>query len=217
MEEIMRGLLIQVACYAGLMTLTIMGMSMLLRGFFWKYLKVRTSFGKNILVKIRTPLRDYYSVGWVEEGFLCYKHKDFTIRMALNTNDKFLYRSLGITMVDVDEEKNAICKTDYSTVTGFDAKKHSDLLTRALMRPSVTSNKEKIIILVVCVGVIVGAISAFFAFQAYDTANQLTISMPKHVTKAVDAAIERMTGGISGASGVEGVTGTNVTAPTDLT
>lgn len=60
-------LLIQTGAYAALMVFTILGFSFFLRGFFWKYFKVRTSFGKNVMVKVRTPLRDYYAVGWVED------------------------------------------------------------------------------------------------------------------------------------------------------
>lgn len=213
MDSVMSGLLVQIACYGGLMFLTIFGIAFFLKGFFFEYFKVRTSFGRYILVKIRTPIRDYYKVGWVEENFLCYKDKDFIIRIAINTNDKIFYRSLGVMWVDIDEEKNAICKTDYSTVTGFDAKKHSDLLTRALMRPAITSNQEKIILVCVILAVVISIAGVYFAYKASANSSTILVNLPAYIQSAVDQGIKQATGGISGT----GVTGVNTTAGVVLT
>lgn len=205
MNTMVNGLLIQVACYGGLMIFTIVAIAFFMRGFFWEYFKVRTSFGKNVLIKIRTPLRDHYKVGWVDENFLCYKTKEFTIRMAIRTEDKTFYRSMGITWVDVDEEKNAICKADYTTATGFDAKKHSDLLTRALMRPTITSSQEKIILICVIITMFLVIVSVFFAFKANQTSAMVLNSIPGMLKNALESAK-----GIAG-TGVTGiVNATNV-------
>jgi len=209
MGDVVSGMLVQIFCYAGLMIVTIMGMGMLLKGFFFKYLKVRTSFGKNVLVKVRTPIRDYFMIGWVEENFLCYKNKKFTIRIAINTQDKVFYRCMGIAMIDVDEEKNSVCHVDYSTVTGFDAKKHSDLLTRALMRPAISSNQEKILLACVIGAIIVAGVAAFLAYQSSGQLTTLTTNMPIYIENAVKSALTKFTGGISG----NGVVGINATVP----
>ena len=182
-------LFIQVGCYAGLMIFTIFGMATLFRGFFWKYIKVRTSFGKNVLVKIRTPLRDFYAVGWVEENFLCYKFQDFIIRIAINTQDKIFYRSMAINWIDVDEEKNAVCKVDYSAVAGFDAKKHSDLLTRALMRPTISSGKEKIILVCVILTLILAGAAAYLSYNSYAVTQTLSKDISGLVSTAVTNAM----------------------------
>ena len=191
MVAVISDLIIQMLCYAGLVLITIFGMAMFLKGFFWKYFKVRTSFGKLVLIKVRTPLRDYYTIGTVEENFLCYKDKGYTIRIAMNSKDKIFYRSLGVNWVDVDEEKNAIARTDYSAVTGFDAKKHSDLLTRALMRPSITSNQEKIILIVVILSLLVSAAGVYFAYQASTATNNLIQSLPLLLQKTVEAVLNK--------------------------
>lgn len=120
------------------------------RGFFTKYFKVRTSFGKYVLVKIRSPLRDYFAVGRVEEGFLMYdvkkswKEKDIIRLNIPQKGPSPFYKCMAVTWCDVDDEKHAICQTDYSVVEGYDAIKNNNLHQRALMRPSITSGYEKI-------------------------------------------------------------------------
>lgn len=142
-------IMIQTGYYALVLFGTLFMCGAIQRGFFWKYLKVRTSFGKYVMVKIRSPLRDYFQVGWVEEGFLMYeikrswKEKDI-IRLNIPQKKSPFYKAVAVTWVDVDDEKHAICCADYSTVTGYDAIKNNNLHQRALMRPSITSGYEKI-------------------------------------------------------------------------
>lgn len=169
---------IQAIYYGILMIITIAFVGVIQKGFFFKYLKVRLSFGKYVLVKIRSPLRDYYSVGWVEDAFLVFKNQKSKLRLAISSNEKIFYRCLSVNWIDIDEEKNAIAKTDYSTVTGYDAKKFSDLLTRALMRPTINSTKEKLIIVLLVVAVLVGAVAAFLAFNSLSETQALAQNMP---------------------------------------
>ena len=44
------------------------------RGFFWPFIRVKVSFGKYVLIKIRAINRDHYRMGEINEGFLIYKH-----------------------------------------------------------------------------------------------------------------------------------------------
>lgn len=168
----MNDLLIQILCYAALMILTIGCIGFLMRGFFWKFCKVKTSLGRLIMVKIKTSIRDYFEIGWVDEGFLVYKHKtkeaNYLLRLAIPSDKNVFYRSIGVLWVDVDEEKNALMATDYTPVSGFDAKKFSDLLVRALSRPSIKSNFEKLITLLLFVVIVIAIIGVYFGYTNYD-------------------------------------------------
>lgn len=144
------------------------------RGFFWKFIRVKLSFGKFILCKVRAINRDYYKIGRIVEGFLIYKvdrnnHK----RIAINDSSVF-YRSLGTTWVDIDDSKNAMVKPDYSTVDGFDAVKYNDLYIRALYKPQINEVERyfKIIIFVLIIAIIVSAVNTFFS---YNTFNQIGV------------------------------------------
>jgi len=179
---------IQAAAYGALMIFTILGISIIFRGYFWIYIKVRTSFGRYLMVKIRSTMRDYFAKGWVEDGFLVYKATDKTlIRISLNSKDKTVYRCLGVNWIDVDDEKHSVCKTDYSTVEGFDSKKFSDLLTRALMRPAISSSQEKII-LICCIGALIAAAAAaYLAYLCYSNTQIIITQLPGMISNAVSS------------------------------
>jgi len=138
-----------------------------MRGFFWQFLRVKVSLGKFVLVKIRAVNRDYYRVGRVHEGFLVYKPTKHEKRISIPDSSVF-YRSLGISWVDLDDEKNALVKPDFSTVTGFDAIKYNNLYLRALYSPKIADTMEKIIIGLLVLAVILIAINLFFTYNGYD-------------------------------------------------
>lgn len=167
-ETLFGAVMIQAGSYGlvGLFTIFLCGA--LQRGFFWNYVKVRTSFGRLVMVKVRSPLRDYFARGWVDEGFLIYKHNKETIRISIPQNEKVFYKAIAVTWIDVDDENHAICKCDYTTVSGYDAVKNNHLHTRALMRPSINSNREKIVLaLLVIIGIIsLGALALSYSGYA---------------------------------------------------
>lgn len=159
----------QTLAYFVVLLLMFLILSLVQRGFFWKFMRVKTSFGRLILVKIRSAIRDYYKVGHIEEGFLVYKAKKGFKRLALNENSKkAFYRSIGCIWVDVDEEKNAIVMPDYTTASGYDAEKFSDLYTRALYKPSIMESKEKLILLGLIIIIIALGVMIFFTYKQFN-------------------------------------------------
>lgn len=134
----MNPIITQTIYYGILMIATILCISFIMKGFFWQYMKVRMSFGKYVMVKIKKINRDDYAVGRIEEGFLVYKCKDTKAEKRIAIADgSVIYRSLAIAWIDTDGQKNSIIKhTDDKEVSGFDATKTSNLLTRALTKPS---------------------------------------------------------------------------------
>lgn len=150
MNAIVVQLITQMIYYMIVVIICLLGISLMLKGFFWKYVKVRMSFGRLLLVKPRSVLSDYCEIGKVEDGFLIYKVKTVDgkseKRMKIDPNAKYIYRFLAVNWIDVDEEKNCLCKCDYTPVDGFDAKKFSDLLIRCIQKPAIMNNLDKIII-----------------------------------------------------------------------
>ena len=138
-------ILIQAGYYGVAMSIGIFLISIIQRGLFWPFVKVRLSFGKLIMVKSRAVHRDYFMVGKIEEGFLAYGDKANQKRISI-PDSSFFYRVCGLMWVDVDDEKGALCKPDYTTASGFDPVKYNNLYIRTLMRPSVADNQDKLII-----------------------------------------------------------------------
>ena len=183
MSSVFNLVMLQAFYYGLVMVLTIFFVGAFLRGFFVNYFKVRTSFGKFVMVKVRSPLRDYYAKGWVEEGFLIYKIKrgfrDYdTIRLNIPQNSRVFYKCLSVAWVDVDDEKHAICQTDYSVVPGYDAVKNNNLHTRALMKPTIASGTEKIMLFLIVVAILIGLVSAYLSYSAYAGVGELHRAMP---------------------------------------
>jgi hypothetical protein len=157
---------------------------MLFKDFFWKYLRVKLSMGKLILVKIRTPLRDYYKVGYVSENNVIYKTKDTDgrkedIRITIPKDSLVFYKSIGVTWVDVDEEKNAILTVKYNPVSGFDAIKWNNLYIRALTRPSIGDQKEKIIILLLVLVIVAILGIGYFSYINYKELLAIKNALPQ--------------------------------------
>jgi hypothetical protein len=144
--------LLTVASYLGVFILTIFAINWILGGLFKPYMKVRGSRGKLVLVKVKNILGDYYIPGRVEERFLIFKdRKKEPRRIALPERVSGIYRAMGVSCIDVDDDKNAIIIYSNELVAGFDAVKYSDLYTRALYKPSLTDNKTMIIIVLLIV------------------------------------------------------------------
>jgi len=189
-NELQSELMLQAGYYAFVMIIVIFGISMLLRGFFLCYVRVRLSFGKFILVKIRTALRDYYSVGRVEDGFLVYKCRGNMIRLNLDSNGMGIYRCIAVNWVDVDEEKNAIMKRDYDAVSGYDAKKYDNLYVRCLTKPTINSARDKIMLICIVIACLVGVAALLVSIQNY----MVVKALPEVVKAAVKGTLTNMQG-----------------------
>lgn len=193
-------IMLQTGYYALVMFGTLFFVGAFMRGFFTTYFKVRTSFGKFVMVKVRSPLRDSFKKGWVEEGFLLYevkrswKEKDI-IRLNLpQKGPSPFYKAIAVTWIDVDDEKHAICQTDYSTVEGYDAIKNNNLHQRALMRPSITSGYEKIMMF--CLVILIIAV-VFNCIITWNTGQNIVA-----LQQSIPGIIEGMRGTVVGGAGI---------------
>lgn len=160
----MHPVFLQAIYYGVVFVLVLFLVSFLERGFFWKFLKVRVSFGRLIMVKIRSLNRDYFAVGKMQEGFLLFKTPEGYKRISLENREAF-YRCLGANWLDIDEKTNNVSNTDYKVLEGYDAIKYNNLYLRALYKPTIAETKEKIILgAIIIMGLIIVAV-AFFVYN----------------------------------------------------
>lgn len=182
--------------YAIWAAIIILVISLIMKGFFWKYLKVRMSFGRLCMVKVRNVMTDYFAIGSVDENFLIYKHKGTDKRLHMSGHKKLFYRCMGVNWIDVDEDKNAIFTADYEPVPGFDSRKFSDLLSRALMRPAINSKKEQIMF--ICILLMVGLLLvAIFLLYKNMQASETVINEIPRIIDTIKASVPK-TGLIKG-------------------
>lgn len=132
-------------------------------GMFIPWLKVKTSRERKVLVKIRGQIKDRFSVGNIVEGFLVYP--DGKSKKRLNAPPGITYKAIGVQCVDVDDEHNAICKPDYSVVSGYDAVKNENLHVRALTAPQIDDKTLKIILVCIIIALGLCALTAFLVYN----------------------------------------------------
>jgi len=151
----MNPILIQTIYYAVVMFLSIFAISMIQPGFFWAYMRVKLSFGRLIVVKVRAINRDFFKVGKIEEGFLIFKSNEGYKRIDIKNKSVF-YRVMGTTWMDLEDSTSNLCSVDYSVVQGFDSVKYNNLYLRALYKPKEALSMDRLIlggIILVLIGI----------------------------------------------------------------
>lgn len=138
-------------------------------GFFLKFLKVKISRGRLVMVNVRSKLQHYFIHGNIEGDFLVYNDRESQAnkqkepkRLAIPKDKTVFYRAFGVNVINVDEALNCIIAPDMKGVTGYDAIKFSSLYTRALFKPSLAEDvaTKKIIIgvLILCLLLLIGIV-----------------------------------------------------------
>ena len=161
--------------YAGILLIGFGLIQWLSNGFFTKFLRVKASRGKLVLVNVRSKLLHYFVSGKVEGSFLVYDDRESKAnkqkeKKRIVLPDGAFYRAIGVSCVNVDEEKNSVIMPGGEGVVGYDAIKFSNLYTRALFKPSVSpEDKTKLLIIVVlilCLLLALGLVMVFTKVNA---------------------------------------------------
>jgi len=144
-------------------------------GFLFTFLRVKASRGRKMMVKIRQPLEDYYRPGEIKDNDLLFKDRDgIRRRLTLSDDGGDIYRSMNLNFIDVDEEKNAIQKKDYTIVSGHDAVKVDHLLTRALMKPQELDKMQKFILIACIAAAASSMVAVFWVLKIYSVVSKLS-------------------------------------------
>lgn len=144
-----------VGSYVAVFLLATMVFNFLMAGFLKTYMVVKGSRGAKVLVQVVTVSRNYYRTGYVEDGFLVYKSATkHEKRLSIPQDVNVFYRSLNVTCVSVEEEKNIIILPNGKYTTGFDAEKYNNLYLRTLYRPSILNPQQQLIFVLTIVNTI---------------------------------------------------------------
>ena len=165
MNEAFKAIIYQALGYSFAMFMGIGIIAFLQRGFLFKFIKVKASMGKLVLIRVRQVSHWDYHIGkWDEQDLIFGGKKDK--KRINNITNKELYRSLGLNWVDLDGKTWSILPpTDTKGITGFDPEKQESLVTRALYKPPIEELKDTIIIVLIVVAILAGGLSAFFGFN----------------------------------------------------
>lgn len=163
----MNPIMMQAGYYGIVMALTALILGVILKGFLWRYIAVRVSFGEKCIVRNVGIDKTFYRVGHVEESFLVFKaHKKEEKRINLTGTSPF-YRSMAVTWVDIDDQTNAVLTPQLDGIATFDAVKYDNLYKRTLTRPQIADNKDRIILGAIIITAIVALAIAWMTYQIY--------------------------------------------------
>ncbi len=117
-----------------------------IRKFFWKWLVVRLSAGKKVLVCVFTKLGREYAVGSYEGDYLKIKFKKKTKYITFDENAVF--RDLGVNWVFVDSNSwSCFNKKSFETIP-VDMEVINNIIVRALTKPSLQFDTLKIVMVI---------------------------------------------------------------------
>jgi hypothetical protein len=169
----MNEIILQMAYYMVVMLLTFLCVNFFLRGFLLKFIGVKASLGRKILIKVRQVIYDDFAVGVITDGFLVFKYRKEMHRVPLPPDKKVFYRVLNTNWVDIDGEKWALSRCDYAPVSGYDPVKIQNFLKRILMQPQLTDTTLRtLLIIIIIIGIVLlGSIG--FEFIIYQKVNAL--------------------------------------------
>ena len=148
---------------------------------FWsKWMKIRISKGKKWLIRVWTPTGNYYAIGRPDGEKVRYKDRNKQFR-TITIDDGATYKSFGVDCIETDEATNGVrinkkegedvsdkaikVKGAFYVVPGFDAVTMDSLLIRAYeLGKSAKQNKDKIIMLLVFIAIILGLIAVYMGY-----------------------------------------------------
>jgi len=154
--------------FGGMILLLFIALNVATKGFLLQYLKVKGSQGRLILARIHSVTDTYYRPAKIVEGFLQTKtrHKEeFSLPISDSDYSGYIYRELGISVIEVDEQAKKLLNFDFkgvSFIENFDAGRTQSLLMRIKNRPQ-PMNKNTTIIIVGLAMIII--IVSFIAFK----------------------------------------------------
>ena len=151
MNPVLLQLIQFMTAFGGLVLLFFVAMNFLTKGFFLTYLRVKASQGRGVLVRIHSAVDIYYKVGKWEDGFLKWKNRgkeEKSPKVEEASFKKLLGHSMGVAIVEVEEEGNKILTTDWDVVKfTVDVGRLNTTLIRIKNRPVPKSKQEQILIL----------------------------------------------------------------------
>lgn len=165
----MNQLMVFILSYCAVFILTFIFISLLQKGFFWSFLRVKISGGKKVLVRVIDINNFYFKTGNIVDGeFLKFRDKDKSDKLVTITAKTCIYRQLGISALDYDIKNK--CLIDYGPVlvegvTSHDHERENSLHERALMRPDLLDPKLQIIIIMLILVLLFVLASLFFGYQ----------------------------------------------------
>jgi len=152
MDDVLQQMIMIIGSYLGVIIIGFALINFLTAGFLIKFIRVRASRGKLILIKVKSTTDQYYRTGMISERTLIYKARGQKENKRVSIPEGAgVYRAMNIWCMDCDEETNEIILPSGKKVDTYDAEKYEQLIIRALYKPALMDKNEKIILIMLAV------------------------------------------------------------------
>jgi hypothetical protein len=141
-----------IATYLAVILLFLIVTNFLTKGFLFKYLIVRASQGKKVLVRVWSVTDIYYVVGSWNEGFFIYKIRNKELkRIPIQDLEfkKYIHSEMAVFCINTDEEGTKFLDSslEATTFANIDPGRTESLFLRIKNRPTPKDKYQLIIIL----------------------------------------------------------------------
>lgn len=150
----MNPIIIQVFAYFFVWILSIVFFNFLSNGFLVKWIRVKASRGRFLLIELDGLAEMTWVVAKLNDNQLRWKAGGEHKSLIIGRED--VYRRYGIKCITIDAETNAIRRIDWSVADKVDAEAYDDKLQRAIEAPEIANKNEKILFIVAVIIIIVG-------------------------------------------------------------
>ena len=171
----------------------------LLKNFAVSWLKVRMSGGKKILIKVVSPIGDYFVAGEYHKSHLEFKprkrrdNKDPHRLIYVESIKDAIYSSFGVKCIDVDDNKDSVYyryNDSYKSVTGTNTEYIDELVKTALAKPSeegIGFFNAKTWQAIVLISIVLLGVLAFMVYKNTKEINEkMFLLHEEHVTIALE-------------------------------
>lgn len=171
--------------YTGLVLMFFFGMQFLTKGFIGKYLKVKASKGKKILVFVISPTDLYFAIGQFNGKRFDYVTRNKEEKTFSDIPEGAVFPIMGIFAIRVNEKTDLIYTREDVGVSGADPVATSAIIKRIMMIPP---SESKLLVAVLLV--------TLFNTLAIIGLAMYVSGMPETVSQTVIAALKTAVGTI---------------------
>lgn len=159
-----------VLSYALIIIMGYLLINFLSNGFLGTFLRVKASRGKRVLMEVHAITDVYYTSGVFVGKILKYTTRGKKEK-SLTVNQGQVIRKIGVFCIITDEVNDNVLDINFNAESGGNTEDYDHLLKRVMMAPQIENMREKIIIGLLVLILVVVVISAVIGFNS---ANQVT-------------------------------------------
>lgn len=183
-----RNILIQIAIYVAMFTIMFVLLNLATMGFLRIYVKVKSSRGKLVLIRIESVTGTYYRAGKQKEPGIQYKMRGSKEIETIPLKNRLgIVREMGVNVIHWNEMTKMIITPEGSDIEGHNTEHIDGIYKRCLYRPVLGDNKMIILIILV---VVIALVSMYTAYSVNKLPSQINLIVRTAINQSAVGIIQ---------------------------